>query len=189
MGADRRIIKTKKAIKQAFTRLLLEHRSMSNISVTKLVEAADISRGTFYLHYADMYELLADVEADLIIEFETAVNTHEATELKDSLLPLIREIISFIEANSDILSILVTDRLDLNFTLRLKEITRQKCFENWERNFGTKPNKAHEYYYSFIFAGSVDLIIEWFQGEIDETADSMAQIIERIIVEGANVLD
>lgn len=189
MASDRRIIKTKKAIKSAFIDLILANRSMNNISVTKLVDAADISRGTFYLHYTDLYELLEDIENDLLEDFKSAINSHEAESLQNSLLPFIREIIKFIRANNELLSVLVTDKLDMSFTFKIKEITKEKCFENWKKMNYTEPTKMHEYYYSFIFAGTVDLIIEWFQGEIKEDDDTMAQLIEKMIIEGIDVLE
>lgn len=54
---DRRIVKSKKLIQSAFLTLLIQD-GFDEITVKKITEQADISRKTFYLHYADKYDLL-----------------------------------------------------------------------------------------------------------------------------------
>ncbi len=54
--ADRRKRKTKALLRQTLTRLLLE-KDLKDITISELTELADINRGTFYLHYRDIYDL------------------------------------------------------------------------------------------------------------------------------------
>ena len=65
MKEDRRVRKTKSAIKHAFIQLLKE-RGLENITVQDIADKADINRGTFYLHYEDKYLLLTDMEDECI---------------------------------------------------------------------------------------------------------------------------
>ena len=53
---DLRIKKTKRAILTAFNELLQE-KPLDKISVTELAQRAEINKGTFYLHYTDIYAL------------------------------------------------------------------------------------------------------------------------------------
>ncbi len=62
---DKRIKKTKKYLKDTLIRLL-DEEPFEQITVTKLCERADISRITFYSHYADKYDLLEDIFQDMI---------------------------------------------------------------------------------------------------------------------------
>lgn len=64
---DLRIKRTQKAIKSAFFELL-DEKSFEHISVKDITDRALISRNTFYLHYADKYELLNKVCDELIIK-------------------------------------------------------------------------------------------------------------------------
>lgn len=65
---DRRILKTKKAVRAAFSALLKE-KNISQITVSELAEKADIDRRTFYLHYS----AVSDIESEAIEELEKAV--------------------------------------------------------------------------------------------------------------------
>ena len=53
---DLRVIKTKESIEQAFLSLLAK-KPLQKISVVELAREARINKGTFYLHYTDIYDL------------------------------------------------------------------------------------------------------------------------------------
>ena len=58
-GPDRRIRRTKAALRQALIALITE-RDYQSIGVQMIVDRADVGRSTFYAHYADKDELLAE---------------------------------------------------------------------------------------------------------------------------------
>lgn len=57
---DRRVIRTRSAIRKAFTDLLAE-TAYSKITITALAKRADVDRKTFYTHYSSVDNLLEDV--------------------------------------------------------------------------------------------------------------------------------
>ena len=62
---DRRVIKTKRNIRESLIRLLSE-KPFDDITVTELCAAAGMSRITFYTHYSDKYELTESLFTDLM---------------------------------------------------------------------------------------------------------------------------
>lgn len=62
---DKRIIKTKKYLKDTLIELL-DEMPFEKITVTMLCQKADISRITFYSHYDDKYDLVEDIFQDMI---------------------------------------------------------------------------------------------------------------------------
>ena len=62
-------IKTRKIIKKTFAELLAEKKELDKITVTELVNRAEINRGTFYAHYDDIYSVAEDYENELIEYF------------------------------------------------------------------------------------------------------------------------
>lgn len=61
--------KTNRLIKNVFAKMLSEYGEISRISVSELCARADISRGTFYSHYDDIYGVAEDYENELIDHF------------------------------------------------------------------------------------------------------------------------
>ncbi|MGI6212656.1 MAG: TetR/AcrR family transcriptional regulator [Anaerovoracaceae bacterium] len=61
---DKRVIKTKKGLKEALIKLMNE-KPFAKISVTELCAEANTSRITFYTYYGDKYELLQELFADI----------------------------------------------------------------------------------------------------------------------------
>ncbi|WP_137626235.1 TetR/AcrR family transcriptional regulator [Lactiplantibacillus pingfangensis] len=59
---DLRVIKTKRAIQQAGLTLILK-KPINKITITELAQTALINKGTFYLHYADIYALYDELLA------------------------------------------------------------------------------------------------------------------------------
>ncbi|AMJ41489.1 TetR/AcrR family transcriptional regulator [Anaerotignum propionicum] len=53
---DLRIIKTRRAIYNALIELL-HKKGVNKITVSELAKKAEINKGTFYLHYSDIYDL------------------------------------------------------------------------------------------------------------------------------------
>ena len=64
---DRRTLKTRKAICDAFAELLYE-KELHKITVQEISDKADVNRVTFYNHYLDVYDLYDKLEADVLVE-------------------------------------------------------------------------------------------------------------------------
>mgnify|MGYP003296140577 CR=1 FL=1 len=58
----RNVTKTRKMIRLAFSELLGEKKNMESITVSELVERADIAKSTFYNHYEDIYAVAEEFE-------------------------------------------------------------------------------------------------------------------------------
>ena len=70
---DRRVRYTKQIIKESFLNLLKKN-SFTKITVTELCRLAEINRGTFYLHYYDMDDVLDDVLNDMLSDTSGVVD-------------------------------------------------------------------------------------------------------------------
>ena len=73
---DRRKIKTRKAIQNAYIELL-KIKPANDISIKELAELADISRKTFYNYYDGIWEIEEDIENTLVNEFHEEILTDQ----------------------------------------------------------------------------------------------------------------
>lgn len=69
---DLRVIRTKKALSEAFIELL-NSKTFDEITVNELCEEAGIRRATFYKHYSDKYDFLTAYTRSLRDRFESSV--------------------------------------------------------------------------------------------------------------------
>ena len=58
---DRRVIKTKRAIKSAFAKLLSE-KDINDITISDIAAVADINRKTFYNYYSGVHEVVDEMD-------------------------------------------------------------------------------------------------------------------------------
>ena len=65
MASSTKMLETEMKIQQAFM-TLMHQEGFGKLSVQQLAKLAGISRGTFYLHYFDKYDLLAHYEDEMI---------------------------------------------------------------------------------------------------------------------------
>jgi AcrR family transcriptional regulator len=61
---DRRVSRTRKALKEALTDLILE-KGYEAVTVQDVIDRADVGRSTFYAHFVDKDDLLMAILADL----------------------------------------------------------------------------------------------------------------------------
>lgn len=61
---DRRVLKTKRAIRNALARLLTE-RELTEITVTDVADLADINRKTFYNYYTGVHQVVGEIEDEI----------------------------------------------------------------------------------------------------------------------------
>lgn len=70
---------TKKQLEQAFWQLFLQ-RPIEKITVKQVTTQANLHRSTFYLHYADVYQVLENIEQRLLTAIEAVPTMSKVTD-------------------------------------------------------------------------------------------------------------
>ena len=185
---DRRVRKTRRQLRECLISLLKE-KKVQDITVRELTDMADLNRGTFYLHYKDVFDLLEKTEAELQDEFNQLVLKHDAVDLKQRPAVIFNEIYSLVYENADLIEILLGENGDLNFVNRLKKLIREKCLKDWLEVFRTGNPAVLDAFFSYIASGCVGLVQYWLQTGLKETPQQMAKLTEQIITQGIEVLE
>ena len=185
---DRRIRKTRRVIRQCLTELLKTKR-IQDITVREISEKADINRGTFYLHYRDIFDLMEQIENELLEELEDVLNHFKASDLLSNPALVFTRVFHLVKENSDMVSILIGQNGDINFVNRLKDIVREKCLKDWMEVFRSGNAAAFDAFSSFIVSGCIGLVQYWLQTGLKETPEQMAKLTEHIITKGIGVLE
>ena len=185
---DRRVRKTKRSLKKCLIHLMRE-KKLQDITVREIAEMADINRGTFYLHYKDVYDLLEQIETDFAAEFETILNHYSAKELTDKPSLLFGELYPFIHENADLITALMGANGNLKFENRLKDIIRERALGRWlELNY-TENMDTLGAFLSYIVSGCIGLVQYWISTDFHETPQKMALMTEAFITRGIHVFE
>lgn len=184
---DRRVRRTRNLLENALISLL-ETKSIKDISVKELCETADINRGTFYLHYKDIFDMMEQLELKLMVEFEDLLSTHTPEEMANDPYPLIYDIFQFTAKHTLLCKTLLSRNGDISFLLKIKTLFRRKLFDIWISIYHKEDSAQFEYSYCFIVAGCVGLIESWLFSEHQESPEEMARLANIIITTGMNSL-
>ncbi|MFQ3839789.1 TetR/AcrR family transcriptional regulator C-terminal domain-containing protein [Staphylococcus pseudoxylosus] len=190
MVEDRRVRKTKNAIKQAFIKLLAE-KELERITIQDITTLADVNRGTFYLHYEDKYILLSDIEDEILAGLADETGTYKLG-MQDSTLEDFAKIFSekilkniILHIQKDIDFYLVIFKLDRKS--HLEEKISELMYTNIAKNLGNKQNISGipiDYFHSYVSGAAISFIKHWVQDNNRMEPDMVADYLFKIIFNG-----
>ncbi|KAB0576855.1 TetR family transcriptional regulator [Fusobacterium naviforme] len=181
---DRRVRKTRATLRLCLGKLLKE-KKIQEISVKEISELADINRGTFYLHYRDVYDLLSHIENDLFQQYTEILDRHKPAEIKESPKMLLTDLLFFIRENADLVQILMGPNGDIQFLNQLRDVFRIKIMEPWARTMHSVTEANYQYFYAYITEGTIGMIKRWVENSTDLAPEELAALSERFIINGA----
>ena len=180
---DRRVRRTKKLLTQALTELL-QKKQINEITVKELTDLADMNRGTFYMYYRDIFDMLEKIEDELFQKLDVIAQTHEHGDPTQQVKPILLDLFRFIEENQEMCRVLLSPNGDMNFLHRLYEAIRERSLEIWKDQMGSLGEKEFDYRYSFVIFGCAGMIRAWVNRSCQETDMQMAELADRMIRRG-----
>jgi AcrR family transcriptional regulator len=179
---DRRVRKTRMQLRAGLTQLMRE-KTIKDITVRELAQLVDINRCTFYLHYRDIYDMVEQVEQEVFDEFEALVRAHPAEELQDTPISLLRDLFDFFSDNADLCAAFIGGNGDMAFFNKLIALIRERVVEFWKQEKKKDPEQ-YDYYFSFLAAGFMGIIHEWYARDMKEMPAQMATMAEQLVLHG-----
>ena len=180
---DRRVRRTKKLLTHALTKLL-EKKQVNEITVKELTDLADMNRGTFYLYYKDIYDMLEKIEDEMFQKLDVIAQTHEHGDITQEVKPLLLDLFRFIGENQEMCRVLLSPNGDINFLHRLYEAIRERIREIWADQVEAVSEKEFDYRYSFVVFGCAGMIRAWVNRNCQETDLQMAELADAMIRRG-----
>ena len=177
---DRRIRKTRQQLGEALVSLILE-KGYEAISIKDITDRADVAHATFYRHYRDKDELLAQRLQEVIQEIEAFTREPSLQDAEGYL------IFKHAEENSTLYRILLSSQGTSQVRKRVKETIAanilRSCKPLRSAQRGIIPPEAAANH----IAGSMLLLIEWWLDEnMPFPPHHMAKVYEQLVT-GATV--
>ena len=160
--------KTRRKIRKAFANLLAERGSVKNITVTDLSERAEITRGTFYNYYNNIYEVGAELQAE--IEKELFAERREFNST-DDIEQYVDQIFAFLKQQESVYRQLLAsdapmafmDQLESGMTQRVLSIMHEKEID--DRNV--------EFELLILASGTFAIVRKYYRNEVSVTLDDI----------------
>lgn len=176
----RNSLRTKKMIRAAFAELIGEKKMIANISVAELAERADIAKSTFYNHYEDIYAVADEMLQEILDGLNEIIDAMEADENKDYRI-YIKRVFAFLEENQDIYRKLCDSPDAIFFIDRVKRVITNRAFDNISSPFLSKKKSERYVQISFIANACVDIMVEYFRGNIDMTFEELEKTVMSLL--------
>lgn len=181
---DHRTRVTRFLLRKAFMELLRQ-KPIQSISIRELCELAGINRGTFYTHYTDIYDLRAQIEEEMLRDFEKSMEPLRRLESGSlTTVQVTAAVFQCLKDNADLCTVTLGDYGDKAFALKLLNLGRETCLAAYSDYFRGTPQKKIEYYYAFVSAGCIGLLQKWLSDGMVSSAEEMAQMAEGIMMRG-----
>ena len=179
---DRRVIRTKKAIRGAFAKLIVE-KDAAKITIKEIAEIADVDRKTIYNYYASIYEIWEDLESELIANFEKITeNVRYDIEKPQQVFEVLVRLIS---ENMEMYSLLLQSRPDPRITGKLYTCLRGKVLETIETSQRVKADRV-ELAADFITGAIYSCYHKWFMDGRKMPLEEITESLGDMIVNGVS---
>lgn len=183
MKNDRRTRRTKKLLKNAFIELLLQ-KKITELSIKELCEQADINRGTFYLHYTDIYDLKRELEDEILNQLESLILNHPSLQSSEDSYLLFLDMFQLAQENAALLTAFMGNNGDISFLNKMQLLFRDRYLEILLP--GKKPANTIEleYSYNFMASGFTSLVESWLTAKNQLSPEEMAVLMNKIVYDG-----
>lgn len=125
---DLRIIKTKKAIINAFLALRAK-RPLEKITVRELCEMAMVNKSTFYSHYGDIYELSDSLENEVVMSVIDSMDHPEY--IVENSGEFTRELLFGYLSQDHLIQILFSDNRSSLLVSKIERALKELVFEKY----------------------------------------------------------
>lgn len=180
---DKRVIRTKALLIRSLS-ALMKQKNIKDITVKELCEYADINRGTFYLHYKDIYDMLDSIEQELNEKFLQIFQKYNSETNEDFPYPLFLEIFKLVDDNAELFRVLIGPNGDISFIMKIFKLYNIHCLQSEFNKLSPQFSMNQVYYSNFILYGCVGLIEQWLSRDTKESPEKMAELITKLVSTG-----
>ncbi|MCQ2418686.1 MAG: TetR/AcrR family transcriptional regulator [Clostridia bacterium] len=181
MENDLRVLKTKKAIREAFI-ALVEEKGYRHVTVSDITKRATINRNTFYLHYMDKEDLISSLMQESVARqgekmkiLTSSVNVPDLTEITQ----VFRSVLNIIFEEIEFYRILLTDESLRGNINPLRKLWKQSIVHALPESFHISPLALE-----FACTGSFGVVEQWIiydTAPINDTAKVLAALLIRCL--------
>jgi len=184
---DRRVLRTKQQIRQALIDLLAE-KNEKDISVRELAQRAGINRGTFYIHYKDIHDLVEQLMDEATEKLLEVCKRHPPAQTPRASYPFLTDLFETLQSDPQLFCILLGTTGSHAYSERICVMLQENFLDDLLAVFYSADPKQRKVASGFIVAGCLHQALQWLDSGMKELPDEMAYLTGRVIMHGIDAL-
>ena len=179
---DRRVVRTKRAIRNAFA-ALLSVKDVDDITVRELADAADISRKTFYNYYSGIYQVLDEIENEVISDMEEALtNADYSRDMRDPSRVLLH-LTQLFRSDPDFYGHLMRMNRNSSFIVKL-DAALKNAFKASLLEMTTLTPQQADIVLNYTISGLFSVYQSWFLNPQNISLEELSQTVGYLTIDG-----
>lgn len=174
---DRRSLKTQQQLKENFI-AFLHDKPIDKITVAELARACNIGRGTFYIHYKDVYDLYDAIVDDTVNQLNLILEKLFPHDGDSNFQPLSAQIIKFVVNHKSLFEALTNHGTNV---LVLKRINTLVACQMLEELHVTSADPKYLALVQFTSSGLISVVMDWVinrpQAQLSDLTDVISVTI------------
>ena len=178
-------IRSRRMIRQAFLELL-EEKEFRKITVTDIVNRADLNRSTFYAHYPDVQGVVEEIQDEIINKNMEMVRQIKYRNILKDPMPYLSSICTTLEDNMRLYSKMGhTTEVHLHLD-KYRRIMVQDIVNHPEIPEELRKAPYFEIRIHFFVGGIMNTYQQWAEGNLDRTLTEISCEIASLIQKSAS---
>ncbi|MGN0299075.1 MAG: TetR/AcrR family transcriptional regulator [Lachnospiraceae bacterium] len=183
---DRRILKTRAAIMQAYLDLMMNSKN-KKITISQIARTANIDRKTFYLHYDSVEDIIKELTQTKVDELIHDIKKQALSGKAFTMVNFFEILNHMVEDNLSFFKFISKNQEYDYFFDKMKELLVQEIVNNYPDFFGYSETEL-TLYTEFYISGIISVYVRWLREQIPISIDDLARLVNRASCEGLQSL-
>ncbi|MCY8104689.1 TetR/AcrR family transcriptional regulator [Bacillus mojavensis] len=187
---DPRVKRTNKFLRDALIALLKE-KEANSITIQEITEKADLTRGTFYLHYRDkqdfLFQSMTEVLDDLIQQVKPETPVEPVIINEDHPPVSFVKLFEYIHEHAEYFQVMLSDRGLPQFRSLMAEFVQKRIYEELLSSIEESEKQLQipkEILVSYITSAHIGVICSWLESGMKYSPLFMANQLTRLTLLG-----
>ncbi|MEC1291042.1 TetR-like C-terminal domain-containing protein [Bacillus mojavensis] len=187
---DPRVKRTNKYLRDALIALLKE-KEANSITIQEITEKADLTRGTFYLHYRDkqdfLFQSMTEVLDDLIRQVKPETPVEPVIINEDHPPVSFVKLFEYIHEYAEYFQVMLSDRGLPQFRSLMAEFVQKRIYEELLSSIEESEKQLQipkEILVSYITSAHIGVICSWLESGMKYSPLFMANQLTRLTLLG-----
>ena len=185
---DKRIIKTRNAVRQAYYELLKEPGDR-RITISSIARKGNINRKTFYLHYETPEDVVKEYGMEKVGQFTDAMKEKISASESGFSVPLFFDVLTdMIFADDMLVTFLMSLKNDSFFFDEIQAALVKAVVQDYSDQFSGMTEEELMVYANFYLSGILSVYSMWGSGDLSLSKEELVPMLRDASLNGLGPL-